>query len=82
MKKLPVKYMAVYLVGFPLAGILLGIGVFLLFDYINGPLNKFALYLSVGVWGGYGFFSGIYGYLNLRKMSKFKSHNHDNGQPK
>jgi len=73
--------MAVYLVGFPLSGVLLGIGVFSLFDYINGPLNKFALYLSVGVWGGYGFYSGIYGYLKLRVMSKLQTDNDENNDP-
>ncbi len=52
MKKIGLKYRAVYLLGFPLAGVLIGIAVFALFNYVNGPLSKFALYLSVGVWGG------------------------------
>jgi len=68
MKKTDLKYRTVYLFGFPLAGILIGIAVFALFNYVNGPLSKFALYLSVCVWGGYGVFSGIYGYLNIRKL--------------
>ncbi|EPQ2910260.1 hypothetical protein NRH22_003499, partial [Escherichia coli] len=46
------KYRAVYLLGFPLAGAFIGIAVFALLNYVNGPLSKFALYLSVGVWGG------------------------------
>jgi len=52
MKKTDLKYRTVYLFGFPLAGILIGIAVFALFNYVNGPLSKFALYLSVCVWGG------------------------------
>ncbi|WP_209268890.1 hypothetical protein, partial [Salmonella enterica] len=48
-----------------------------LLNYVNGPLSKFALYLSVGVWGGYGVFSGIYGYLNLRKILKLKRANEE-----
>lgn len=52
MKKIGLKYRAVYLLGFPLAGAFIGIAVFALLNYVNGPLSKFALYLSVGVWGG------------------------------
>ncbi|HHZ5483029.1 hypothetical protein, partial [Citrobacter freundii] len=52
MKKTGLKYRAVYLLGFPLAGAFIGIAVFALLNYVNGPLSKFALYLSVGVWGG------------------------------
>ncbi len=52
MKKTDLKYRAVYLLGFPLAGAFIGIAVFALLNYVNGPLSKFALYLSVGVWGG------------------------------
>ncbi|WED79228.1 MULTISPECIES: hypothetical protein [Aeromonas] len=77
MKKIGLKYRAVYLLGFPLAGVLIGIAVFALFNYVNGPLSKFALYLSVGVWGGYGVFSGTYGYLNLRKILKLKRANEE-----
>ncbi|CSD43773.1 Uncharacterised protein [Vibrio cholerae] len=51
--------------------------MFALLNYVNGPLSKFALYLSVGVWGGYGVFSGIYGYLNLRKILKLKRANEE-----
>ncbi len=51
MKKTGLKYRAVYLLGFPLAGAFIGIAVFALLNYVNGPLSKFALYLSVGVWG-------------------------------
>ncbi|EPU1457580.1 hypothetical protein ACVUP5_005181, partial [Escherichia coli] len=50
--KTGLKYRAVYLLGFPLAGAFIGIAVFALLNYVNGPLSKFALYLSVGVWGG------------------------------
>nr|WP_181726429.1 hypothetical protein [Vibrio cholerae] len=52
MKKTGLKYRAVYLLGFPLAGAFIGIAVFALLNYVNGPLSKFALYLSVGVLGG------------------------------
>lgn len=45
MKKTSLKYRAVYLLGFPLAGVLIGIAVFALFNYVNGPLSKFG-----GVW--------------------------------
>ncbi|MGY1279772.1 hypothetical protein ACW699_16070 [Klebsiella pneumoniae] len=77
MKKTGLKYRAVYLLGFPLAGAFIGIAVFALLNYVNGPLSKFALYLSVGVWGGDGVFSGIYGYLNLRKILKLKRANEE-----
>lgn len=43
--------------------------MFALFNYVNGPLSKFG--------GGYGVFSGIYGYLNLRKILKLKRANEE-----
>lgn len=76
MKKTGLKYRAVYLLGFPLAGAFIGIAVFALLNYVDGPLSKFALYLSVGVWGVWSV-SGIYGYLNLRKILKLKRANEE-----
>ncbi len=62
--------LAVYLVAFPLIGLLLGLIFFELMDLINGPLSRMAFYLSLVVWGGIGLFVGIYGTILMSKIDR------------
>lgn len=65
-----IKYKLIYILWLPLAGLLAGLILFAGLNFINGPLSRTALYLSVGIWGGYGAVAGVFGLVRLRKLSK------------
>ncbi|EGR1275229.1 hypothetical protein BBL81_02385 [Vibrio parahaemolyticus] len=64
------KTKVIYFLGFPVGGLLVGFLVFFILDALNGPLSNMALYISLIVWGGYGCFAGIHGYLKLKRFEK------------
>lgn len=64
------KVVITYIVAFPLMGILFGFLFFKLFDLINGPLSNIALEISLIVWGSFGFITGLYTLIAVRRVNK------------
>lgn len=70
MKKTNIFYQAICVAEITFIGVVGGIVMFYALDFLNGPLRREALYLSVGIWGGYGAVAGVFGLVRLRKLSK------------
>ncbi len=65
----------IYLLGFPVAGILVGILFAYMLDLVNGGINSLGYQISIILWGGYGLYGGIYGFISMRKMHlSYKTH--------
>lgn len=65
-------FLAIYLVGFPAIGLVVGYVFFKLMELINGPLDQAAFEISLFVWGGVGLFVGVYGTVLINRIDQLK----------
>lgn len=63
-------YSAIFLIGFPLLGALLGYVFFSVLNFITGPYSVIALRLTVVLWAVVGLAFGIYAFWTFRRHDR------------